>query len=198
MRKALVYSVPGTGTRFTKEFLESCLGYRAVPVKEILGKPVKSRCYANHHVDASFYSFTAHHQELRTIVPLRSPVAMFLTRRVDMGGGERSRTHAKCFWAKLKESLHRYNHVFLPIEEKFDREGKLLRVIKHLEAGIADPETFRRLCKSWGKVGSSGQKKERLDYDAHGNVEVDGRDMSFLDDEMSWYRGLIETYGGAI
>jgi hypothetical protein len=86
-----------------------------------------------------------------------------------------------------------FDHVFLPIEEDMDRGKRLMLVADHLDA-IPNDDVFEELVTNWAKVGSSGVKPQRVEYNKRGNVSVGGFNMSFLDEEMAWYAELIEEY----
>ena len=201
-KKALIYSVPGTGTGFTRKLIEVCFNYAPVSLEKMLASPVDSRCYAAHHVDAERLRLvTQEHPDIKTVIPLRSPVAQYITRWQRMNGGRRnaSRATAVSFWQTLKESLNRYNYVFLPIEEGFDRGIKIWRVAKHLET-LPDALAYDQFCKEWPKVNSGfpqGTRPERAEYDANGKVTIDGHPMGFLDEAMDWYHEQIARYGEA-
>ena len=204
-KKALVLSVPGTGTRFTRQLLEKCFGYTPVGIDQIVGKPVESRFFTFHHVDGEPWKrITENHHEIKTVIPLRSPVAQYITRWQEMSrgaprgvkGAAISRATAIQLWKWLAESLEKYNYVFLPIEAGFDRKELIWRVANHLEV-LPDADEMERFCREWPKVGTAGPRAEREEYDANGEVKINGYGMGFLDAPMKWYGELIEQYGAA-
>lgn len=197
-RRALVYSVPGTGTRFTNNLLEEVFGYRKVGPRELVKEPVNSQVYTHLHVNAGTYLDLIKEMDpgksIGTIIPLRSPVAQYITRHREMEKGERARVEALRLWNLLKESVERYDYVFLPIEEtRITNREKVARVAEHLETYPLSNAVFD-FCAKWEKVGSSGPKPERELYDRTGSTEVDGGDVAFLDSLMSWYWKQVDGY----
>jgi len=204
MNKALVLSVPGTGSRFTMNYLVSCLGYerKMLLPKDLNPKPRRKPRntplpFASlQHVNASPQQILrplVKLEGLKTVIPLRAPVHQFLSRMGEASNPENVKEESKTFWKLLKELKDDFDYVFLPIEEDMDRAGRLMLVANHLGA-VPDDDVFEEIVANWAKVGSNGVKPLRVEYDKRGNVSVGGFDMSFLDEEMAWYAGLIEEY----
>jgi hypothetical protein len=98
-------------------------------------------------------------------------------------------------WGRLRQILNdgSWDYVFLPIEEDMDRKKRLMKVANHLDA-VPDQYVLDEFVTNWHKVGSSGIKPARVEYDRRGNVSVGGFNMSFLDEEMAWYAETIAEY----
>ncbi|GAG37874.1 unnamed protein product, partial [marine sediment metagenome] len=193
---------PGTGSRFTMDFIVSCLGYEKLLPKDLTYKP---RYKPKHtpfvslqHVNAKPQTLRhlAKHEGLKVVIPLRAPVHQFLSRAA-ANGAQRAKEESTALWKVLKEVKDNFDHVFLPIEEDMDRAGRLMLVANHLDA-IPNGDVFEEIVTNWAKVGSNGVKPLRVEYNKTGNVSVGGFDMSFLDEEMAWYAGLIEEYAAGV
>ena len=197
MHKALVLSVPGTGSRFTMNFLMGCLGYEKLSPEDLIHKPPNSPFCCLQHVNAGppAMKMLREHPGLKTIIPLRAPVHQFLTRAGESAHAQRVREESKSLWGRLIQMLRdgSWDYVFLPIEEDMDRRARLMKVARHVEAE-PDPDVFEEIVTNWAKVGSSGIKPARVKYDKYGKVSVGGFNMSFLDEEMAWYRETVEEY----
>jgi hypothetical protein len=199
MHKALVLSVPGTGTRFTSNYLEGCLGYTRVSPDDLIHKPPDSPFTSQCHVNTGppMMKMLAEHRGLKTIIPLRAPVHQFITRCGSSAHANRVLTESKTLWARLRQEMGRFDFVFLPIEEDIDRDARLRLVTKHLDAN-PHPEVHEEIVKSWDKVGSNGVKAERVQWDATGHLNLGGKNMHVFDEEMKWYQEQIDQYRAAL
>jgi len=195
MNKALVLSVPGTGSRFTMDFLMACLGYVKLSPEDLLHKPRYAPFCSLQHVNASppILKTLSKVEGLKTIIPLRAPVHQFLTRAGEAAHAQRVREESKTLWKRLRDLKDGFDYVFLPIEEDMDRARRLMRVANHLDA-VPDEMVFDEIITHWAKVGSSGIKPHRIKYDKEGDVSVGGFNMGFLDEEMARYNEWIKEY----
>ena len=197
MHRALVLSVPGTGSRFTMNFLMGACGYEKLSPEDLLHKPKNSPFCSLQHVNASppIMKVLGRAEGLKVVVPLRPPVHQFLTRAGESAHAQRVREESKSLWSRLRQILSdgSWDYVFLPIEEDIDRSKRLMKVADHLEA-VPDEDVFTEIVTRWDKVGSNGVKPARVEYNRRGNVSVGGFNMGFLDEEMAWYRETIEEY----
>jgi len=197
MHRALVLSVPGTGSRFTMNFLMGGLGYEKLSPEDLLHKPKNSPFCSLQHVNASppIMKVLGKAEELKVVVPLRAPVHQFLTRSGEAAHAQRVREESKTMWGRLRQILNdgSWDYVFLPIEENMDRRKRLMKVADHLGA-VPNEYVLEEFVAHWHRVGSSGIKPARVEYDRRGQVSVGGFNMSFLDEEMAWYKGVIEEY----
>jgi len=197
MHRALVLSVPGTGSRFTMNYLMGCLGYEKLSPEDLLHKPKNSPFCSLQHVNASppIMKTLGKAEGLKVVVPLRAPIHQFLTRSGESKHAQRVREESKALWSRLRQILldGSWDYVFLPIEEDMDRTKRLMKVANHLDAE-PDEDVLEEIVTNWAKVGSSGIKPARVEYNKRGNVSVGGFNMSFMDEEMRWYRETIEEY----
>jgi hypothetical protein len=112
-----------------------------------------------------------------------------------MGGGTKARNECLKFWKLLRLGLLQQDAVLLPVEDavEIDRKEKVWKVARHL--GVVPHSTkLEEFCSKWEKTGTGGPRPEREEYERNGNVEIDGSDISFLDEWMDWYSGLIGEY----
>jgi hypothetical protein len=177
MRPALVFSVPGTGTRFTVALLQA-FGY-------VLGtnlSQIHSLVDKGKHAQDMERLRIAKADGVAAVIPLRSPVASFLTRRKVTAGqtqdekDEKARERTLRYWQTLRDWMHQFDHVLFPIEEvQTPRVDRIARVARHLNVAF-EPESF-----VWCKVGSWPG-------------EAPDVDVSFLSELSLWYEGLIKTY----
>lgn len=176
MHRALIYSIPGSGTRFTADVIERMLG------------PIEIQ-----HVDEGWkFDPEADNGIVKTVVPLRSPVAVYLSRR---GGHPRDaglRQTIVKHWATLRERIGLYDYLLFPMAAGLDRAELLQSVIEHLDTE-PDTDVFDELVRNWRKVGNHEQRPELVEYEQTGNVVVDGKDMGWLDDHTDWYDKQVAT-----
>jgi hypothetical protein len=189
--KALIYSVPGSGTMFTREILRKCLGYQHKDLPVML-KHSAPRNYSQIHVDDVRLDMVLDKAGVKTIIPVRDPVSTFLTRHNNMSGGLRARKLSEAFWGMLIDTIDQFDYVLLPVAEDYDHEMMAQRVIDHLDAPIEYPDAYRGLVRDWPLINSQGEKTMRKEYEETGLVE--GRDVSFLDFAMEWYEQQLAGY----
>ncbi len=164
------------------DFLKRCLGYEQASVTEIMGKPVDSAFYAQHHVNnPSHVRKTANREGLKTIISLRSPVAAYVTRRDTFVDEWHAQSSTIGYWAQLRITMNLYDFVFLPVASEIDRSRILQVVTSHLEA-VPDGECLKDIVKHWRRVGSTGEKAS------------DGLDVSFLNQDVQWYNKMLDKY----
>ena len=84
MYKALVHSVPGSGTRFICEFCEKALGYKRSQSEKELIAFHGGRTYCHTHVWQALDD-VARNESVRVVIPLRHPYLAYLTRRYRVG-----------------------------------------------------------------------------------------------------------------
>lgn len=179
MRPALVFSVPGSGSRFTVALLEA-RGYRpGVDLQQI-------HSWVDHgkHVEDMKRLLAARDAGYKAVVPLRSPVATFLTRRRVAAGETQaekdrvSKERTLTYWGTLIGWLPRLDHVLFPVEdERVPRSERIARVERHLGLDPSDD------LPPWERVGSRSGDDEDLEVD-----------VSFLDQMTRLYDWLLEDY----
>ena len=174
MYRALLLSIPGSGTRFTRDFLENCLGYYSVSPKKIADHPVNSPVYAFHHIDDPVGNITSKIRHLKTVIPVRPPVSTFKTRFRQYGDEEKCLMTILDYWQTLNEKICSYDHVLLPVEENLDRVRVLNIVVDHLEAREkVRTRKFYEIAVHWKKVGSY---------------------LTPLEDPQRWYQQMLSRY----
>lgn len=211
MHPVLVFSVPGTGTRFTITLLQDVLGYRMIQTSRI-GKMesdhfVHIHSWAadegKHAKDMKHLRAVKNCQEregMKTVIPLRSPIASYLTRRHVTAGETQeekdatARSRALGYWQTMRDCMGWFDYVLFPVEdERVPRHTRVQRVVDHV--GV-DCDVWSELVvhdgtprspmgcfvESWAKVGTTGPKS------------AEGVDVEFLRPLEAWYRELLEGY----
>lgn len=186
--KAVVYSVPGTGTRFLCNLLRRGFGYRG----DAPG-PFESR----HPGDDLFILRHFHFQQepvsppasIPVVIPIRHPVHGFLTRRREQG--ETVEQYA-ARWDRLRRFWAERNpHLFIvddPTDTPLDRGSRLHDLIHVVKPAEVDPVYAESVVVDWAPIGR-GPGEEQLEYEGTGRVQ--GLDLSPLDEAVAWYRTLI-------
>lgn len=192
MYKALVHTVPGSGTRFVCEFTEKCLGYRRSHTHLDLIADSQNNTYCHTHV-YQHLDDVALHESVRIVTPLRHPYLAYLTRRYRVGAAKDS-AEAKqkiiaLHWRELLRKSKYMNMLFVPIEEGFDRARSLNIIANCLHAPVKCPDVFQKMVGEWPKVGTAGPRKERQIYESTGLI--DGVEPHFLDFAVEWYKGIV-------
>jgi hypothetical protein len=206
--RALLYSIPGSGTRFACKYLTEVLGYKKYAVSEFSEMPVTSRSLTQCHVDGSFMSARARgdnlvHHKLRAVadeglivvIPLRSPVATAISRMRDDGG--RSVLQIREMWKTLAGEIDSFDHILLPVEAPWLDHRRLLKLVASKLDAVPDPVLFEEMAAKWPRIGSSGLKGERDEYARTGRTTLGGHDSSIFDEATAWYiRRLAHFAGG--
>lgn len=199
MKKVYLITVPGTGTRFTRNFLIDVLGYSIVHKHLFPTAPENSGFFA--HSESSYFDevysmFTS--GEARVVSTLRDPYMAFLSggpqemqsamKRPPIGGklakGKDMRQIR--FWSGLIAAWERLDAdgesiAFMNIEEQ--NEGKRVTMLQtiadHLEATPV-PGAIATLAKEWPVIGKSVvPQDDRSEYIAKGTIK--GQVPTFLD-----------------
>ena len=180
MYKAIIYSVPGTGTRFCNKFMEDVLGYRQVAQ----GKMDTSNVYCPIH--SSKINFNSKimkmYPDARLVTPIRDPYLGYISRFSREPSFEREQETIKD-WNMLIENTTRYSTVFLPINcNETDRLHYLVEVGKHL--GIGAHSKFVEYANEWPVIGSRSNIEVKQEYLKHGTIL--GTKPTFLDFAVEW------------
>ena len=189
--KALIHSVPGSGTRFVCEFVEKCLGYKRSHIEADLIVFPTNNTYVQTHAwqDVDVVAST---ENVRVLFPLRPPYLTYLTRRYRTGRPtdtpEQKQEIIAKHWRELIRKSEYMNPLYLPVEAGLDREMVLQSIANHLEADI-NQEVFDEIVESWPKVGTVGGRPERDEYEKTGLI--DGVTPHFLDFAIEWYEGVV-------
>ncbi len=190
MYKALVHTVPGSGTRFICEFLDKCLGYKRIEKSKPKFEEHLSDCiYIQTHVWDDRIA-AAEHESVRVVIPIRPPYLTYITRRyrnADFEGD--SRINMVNHWEQLIQRAASIDPIYVPIEEDVDRRQLLHSIANFLEAPVVNQAEFDRFADTWPKIGTAGSMSERKKYERSGLI--DGVTPIFLDFAVDWYKGVV-------
>jgi len=202
--KAIVFSVPGTGSRFCNKFVEDILGYKVSTERKLLTDTDK--CYMLMHSLNSKnnlfapVSYTAERRidrfisscpNIKLISPLRDPYLSYITRLETDSALEplESKLMMINYWRVFirKTAIHRpaFVHVNCP---KDDRQKVLQIAAQHLGAQVAKSQLLN-FVKEWPKVGTLGDNEMKDEYLAQGTI--DGKVPHFLDFAVDWVNSKL-------
>ncbi len=197
MKKALVYSVPGTGTRFANQLLEDVFGYEVVHVERLAWLEPQNIFIQMHTRNEQLHDLVASIHDLRVICPLRDPYRSFITRNYRKGytasAPTRSMPKFVEYWEYMIRESALMNVVFLPVDSDLDRTKLLQSVALHIGAE-ADKEALSEYLENWPRVGALGTTKVKLEYVEHGTIL--GETPTFLDFAVDWYKARITELEG--
>lgn len=184
------------------------LGYEECALGQLAERPLNSKSFTQYHVDGSFVSVQARadsrvylkirevaHEGLVTVIPLRSPVAAAISRTKN--GGGHTVPQVRSMWGRLAETIDSFDHILLPVEAPwFDHRRLLALVDKKLGTLPVDYDRLEQVVHEWPKVGSSGVKKERAEYDRTGRTTLGDHDSSIFDENTAWYIQRLADFAG--
>jgi hypothetical protein len=187
--RAIVYSVPGTGTRFCCDFLSFVLGYKQAPLNEL----------DNINTYVSIHSGTINrinrvmekYPDVKLVVPLRDPYLAYTSRYhldypVRDSGTQNNKNRCVEYWQSLIETTALYPTVFLPINcNEKDRLLNLVKVGKYL--GANTNSRFIDYATNWTAIGSDGMNELKHEYIERGTI--DSVKPTFLDFAVNWMKG---------
>lgn len=192
--RAMVYSIPGSGTRFAVKYLSEVLGYEQMALHGLSQKPMGAKVFFQHHVDseekrsdlASKVREVAK-EGLVVIIPLRSPVATAISRLKLKGSGGHTVPEMLQRWRVLRQNIDDFDHVLLPVEAPWFDHRRLLELVAERLNTTPSPEQFEDMACNWPKVGDSGTRPARCRYDRMGQTVIGDYDSSVFDEETAWY-----------
>ncbi len=194
--KAVLHTVPGSGTRFVSDILERVFQYRGIGHPEFIATE-NSGVYILVH---SYGEGHAQHKKLDTVgdVPfvtaLRNPVSSYLTRNAqskrDGVGYFETPTQWAQRWSRLARVVEERGAFCFPVDADLDRVRLIERLGAHIRAwgrvGVKE-----EIVKAWQVVGSQGAVPEQTEYMQTGKVE--GYDLAPLQDAAQWYNEQVEV-----
>jgi len=188
MYKAIMYSVPGTGTRFAYKVLESCFCYtKTVGIENFLASN-RERVYWHTHSWGDVSPLAGYHGA-RMVIPLRQPYRAFMTRRHTYPTMEGAMRQTSGFWTMLMEADKHFDTVYLPVDhENLDRVLLLRHIAEHLECDIMTDATDR-MAREWKKVGTMGPSPEKGEWEKSRTIK--GEPPTFLNDAVDFYYDKI-------
>lgn len=197
-----IYSIPGSGTRFTIRYLADVLGLKPLGVRDLAAASVDAMVYTQHHVmtdtnpnNSAQVLLDAARDGLRVVIPMRSPVATAITR--EPTHKECTVERVKALWATLEKTIDQLDFVLLPLECPWFDHGRLLRIVARHVGAEPDKAAVADLVRAWPRVGSGGDRPLRTEYDRTGRTTIRGRDSAEFDDATELYlRELALFFSG--
>lgn len=83
------------------------------------------------------------------------------------------------------------SNIYVPVEAGLDKRKLLQSIADHLKAPIKDEEFFEEMVEKWPKVGTTGPRPERDEYEKTGLI--DGKALTFLDSAVEWYEDIVQS-----
>ncbi len=176
----LVLSVPGSGTHFTRYWLDKALGFEDVNYRRAKAERLPFRSSFSIH---SFIPQLGEFAGNKAVVPLRPPNKTYITRAHHDRSRERVMRHIVESWSRLIEHWKLFDTVFLPIETD-DREYTMTKVLHRLGAPLVDADAHRRIINEWPKQNSQEEKQGP-------NQTDDYRELDFAN---VWYEETMHRY----
>jgi len=182
---AIVYSVPGTGTRFCRNFLENVLGYTHVTPNRMDETNVFNQLHSG---SINLDKIMAKYSDIKLVTPIRDPYLAFvsrisLDRPVNDIGLQNNKASCVEYWENLIEMTRLYDTVFLPIDcAKNKRLHHLVNVGKFLGANTT--RQFKVYADQWVPIGSQGTTPAKDEYLKQGTIQ--GVKPIFLDFAIKW------------
>lgn len=186
--KVVLYTVPGTGTRFVANILETVFGYEAVSLGRFKNSTPVAPVFWQVHTDP----LESQHRLLdgtggRFVTTLRDPVLAYLSRRRTMV----SKTQewlvedSACRWRRLIAEAEKRKIICFRVDAPpHDRLENMLR----LRLGLGDPRVNRqasdRLFEHWTPISESIVTMRKLEYLETGKIK--GLDLAPLDAARGW------------
>jgi hypothetical protein len=193
MHKVVVYSVPGTGTRFCNNFLEYVLGYTVAGRVEKLTEP---KTYWQLHAGKNNLDHIMElHTDVKLLVPIRDPYLSYITRHhADRSGVynmQRIRNNCIEYWEALIDYSTRYPTAFIPVDCAEDnRLRHLVMAANHL--GEGPTEKLMQYADEWAAIGSLGMTDTKREYIERKTIL--GEKPTFLNFAVEWIDRLgLET-----
>ncbi len=181
--KTVVYTIPGTGTRFLLAMLEKVFGYEQVHGnKEFLG-PDRDDIYTQFHVQAFFgqpnykedYRLDDIPHDIPVITSLRHPHSSTLTRARYGDAIDWSLRR----WEKLIRIAEGRKIFTVPVDVALSRAALIKNLGVWIDAPSIASVEVDELLENWAPVGSGGEGKNP--------ITVTDEDLSKFDFAMEWY-----------
>ena len=195
--RILLHSVPGTGTRFVADILETVFGCQGISFRDLIKGTTAGNVYALIHVHDTSYAHPTYakgvtkYQEymswipngVRMVTPLRNPCLQYFTREEEM-----PKTVGR--WESLIAQEGKHHNIYFPVDTRLDRSMLLNRLRKHLDADDWHVGRWQEIMAFWGVVGSNGKTAQKTEY--LGTGKVAGLDLTPLQFAVDWYQSKIK------
>lgn len=185
--KVVVYTVPGTGTRFLCDLLETVFGYRKEAFRDFKTSQ-DTHVYVQFHVQANFgrkpyqedYKLDEIPHSVLTLTSLRNPKDAAITR--GRHGDTLEWTIAR--WWLLMKACNLRPVMSIPVDSDLDRTKLLTLISQRLDVSLPPADKLEAFVSDWSLVGSGGEGKKPLKFSEN--------DLKQLDFAVAWYDGVIE------
>ncbi len=179
----VLYTVPGTGTRFVADVMESVFGYRHVGHKQLPDHPdalVYTLQHA-HHLESSLGQIESYPDNISVVSSLRNPLLSYATRSPH----GTSLDYHVARWKNLIKFSDTHPVLFFPVGSApthYSWHRYLIdRLGRHLDAPVKSEERREEIVRDWLPLGFSGAGPE-----GHLNGIIDGV-KGELDFAVEWY-----------
>lgn len=189
--KTVLYTVPGTGTRFLADVMESVFGYLHVGYKPFLDHPDASvyTLQHAHHLEDSLGRIESYPDNISVVSSLRDPLLSYATRSPH---GTPLDYHV-ARWKNLIEFSDLNPVLFFPVDadggpaiSQYNwRSGLIGRLGLHLRAPVKSWERECEIVRDWLPLSFSGAGPE-----GHLNGLIDGA-KGELDFAVDWYNEWV-------
>ncbi len=184
MYKAIIYSVPGTGTRFVCKYATECLEYlRVVSVGSLMRWP-NDNVYLHTHSKSVLKRLMNFHGT-RMIIPLRDPYRAYLTRLKTYKSEEGAQTSMAGLWETLMTAEEQFKVVYLPVDHVNLDRRKVLKSIANFMDVDYDEAVLNQFADAWLSIGASQPSASREEYER--SKLIKGQHVTFLKEAQDWY-----------
>ena len=206
MKKVFLLTVPGTGTRFTKNYL-AALGYHfvdAIRFRDDTGQLAFFQHAAGTEFDLLYDMFPA--GQAAVVSTLRDPYKAYLSgierphirhgrhavpvgMQQDKAPGNSIKQWDAMIAAHERLDADGVSIAYMDVEETSvpDRMDMLTAIADHLQVTVSG-EMISELAQTWVPVGKSGPNAKREEYRDHGTI--DGQVPTALDFAVAHVQGL--------
>ncbi len=185
--KTVLYTVPGAGTRFLADVMESVFGYCHVGYGPFLDNPEAPVYTLQHayHLEGSLGRIESYPDDVAVVSSLRDPLLSYATRSLH---GTPLDYHA-ARWKNLIEFSDMRPVLFFPVDEYCGsalscavwRRHLINRLERHLGVPVKSEERRREIVCNWLPIGFSGEGPK-----GHLNGVIGGVNGE-LDFAVEWY-----------
>lgn len=194
--KVVLYTVPGTGTRFMANILESVYGYRAVGYEEFKTSNHDAAVFIRLHTDP----LDSQHQLInrisgRFVTTLRDPVLAYLSRVRTMVSKTQAWTvpDSACRWARLMEEVGKRRMFYFPVDP-MQINGDLMDCLSEsIRPKRVNRGALGEVLGTCEPIGASSAGSEKIEYLKTGKIK--GVDLAPLDPAKAWVECIL---GGSV
>lgn len=209
MNKILLYTVPGTGTRFLSHILETVWGFRGGAYSDLAvvgSERVYALMHAPHKEQLVARRALNLPQQVEVVSSLRHPAMAFITRHY---GHKETMSRCVARWDNLQELSRQRPITFIPVDQPWtiaQRVGLVtataLRMVDDAPTFGTQAEAFAHVVNNWPQVGSEGMKAQHHEFLGEGvvvglNLEPLARAVLFYNAQVARARAQANFAVGA-